>query len=226
MTRPDHVRVPLADCIRKHGPFRCPVGYRERVYIDHSFTLGTQDEREAASKQLKGPTPSFSGDKEAFINDVMSALFCSKIVSYAQGFILMRTPSAERPLSHNIRTTSTPARARTLTRKHARDRAHFPQHFRSAHVPCAHTVGMRLFRRGGGRVQVDAELRWDCADVARWVHHPLHLPQEHQGRLRHQPQPQVSPPSAQPAPLPSPLRLCAASQPRHLRDATLPHRIH
>jgi len=54
-----------------------------------------KDEREAASKQLKGPTPSFSGDKEAFINDVMSALFCSKIVSYAQGFILMRAAADE-----------------------------------------------------------------------------------------------------------------------------------
>ena len=96
--------------------------------INRSLTLGTQDEREAASKQLKGPTPSFSGDKEAFINDVMSALFCSKIVSYAQGFILMRMPSAELPLSHNIH-APTPARARTLTRKHARDHACFLQRF-------------------------------------------------------------------------------------------------
>jgi len=54
-----------------------------------------KDERVAASKQLTGPTPSFSGDKEAFINDVQSALFCSKIVSYAQGFILMRAAAEE-----------------------------------------------------------------------------------------------------------------------------------
>jgi len=54
-----------------------------------------KDDRVAASKQLTGPTPSFSGDRQSFINDVMNALFCAKVVSYAQGFILMRAAAEE-----------------------------------------------------------------------------------------------------------------------------------
>ncbi|MEG1267701.1 MAG: decarboxylating NADP(+)-dependent phosphogluconate dehydrogenase [Oscillospiraceae bacterium] len=50
-----------------------------------------KDERVAASKILGGPTPEFKGDKAAFIDAVRDALFASKIVSYAQGYALMRT---------------------------------------------------------------------------------------------------------------------------------------
>lgn len=49
-----------------------------------------KDERVEASKVLSGPTASFSGDKKAFIEDIKNALFASKIVSYAQGYTLMR----------------------------------------------------------------------------------------------------------------------------------------
>jgi 6-phosphogluconate dehydrogenase len=49
-----------------------------------------KDERVIASKALSGPTPSFIGDKTAFINDLKNALYASKIVSYAQGYLLMR----------------------------------------------------------------------------------------------------------------------------------------
>ena len=49
-----------------------------------------KDERVAASKVLTGPAPKFEGDKEAFINDIKNALFAAKIVSYAQGYTLMR----------------------------------------------------------------------------------------------------------------------------------------
>jgi 6-phosphogluconate dehydrogenase len=48
-------------------------------------------ERVAASKVM--PTPNgagFSGDKAAFLEDLRQAMFCSKIVSYAQGFMLMQ----------------------------------------------------------------------------------------------------------------------------------------
>src|SRR5262249_39661958 len=51
--------------------------------------------RVAASKVLSGPKPSFSGDREAFIRDVESALYASKIVSYAQGFALMNAMARE-----------------------------------------------------------------------------------------------------------------------------------
>ncbi len=49
-----------------------------------------KDERVEASRVLSGPSSSFSGDKKAFIEDIKSALFASKIVSYAQGYTLMR----------------------------------------------------------------------------------------------------------------------------------------
>jgi len=50
-----------------------------------------KEERVEASKILKGPKVTFTGDKEAFINDLLNALFASKIVSYAQGYALMAT---------------------------------------------------------------------------------------------------------------------------------------
>ena len=50
-----------------------------------------KEERVAASKVLSGPTPAFTGDKAAFINDLKDALFAAKIVSYAQGYTLMRS---------------------------------------------------------------------------------------------------------------------------------------
>jgi len=49
-----------------------------------------KDERVKASKVLSGPKPKFEGDKAAFIEDIRKALYASKIVSYAQGFALMR----------------------------------------------------------------------------------------------------------------------------------------
>ena len=49
-----------------------------------------KEERVAASKVLEGPAPKFEGDKKAFIDDIRNALFAAKIVSYAQGYTLMR----------------------------------------------------------------------------------------------------------------------------------------
>ncbi|NBC83805.1 MAG: decarboxylating NADP(+)-dependent phosphogluconate dehydrogenase [Bacteroidetes bacterium] len=54
-----------------------------------------KDERVAASKILSGPKPAFQGDKKAFIEDIRQALFASKIVSYAQGYVLMREAASE-----------------------------------------------------------------------------------------------------------------------------------
>ena len=54
-----------------------------------------KDERIVASKQLSGPTPSFTGDKAAFIEDLKNALYASKIISYAQGYLLMREAAKE-----------------------------------------------------------------------------------------------------------------------------------
>ena len=49
-----------------------------------------KEERVAASQVLAGPKPLFDGDREAFIEDIRQALYASKIVSYAQGYQLMR----------------------------------------------------------------------------------------------------------------------------------------
>jgi len=49
-----------------------------------------KQERGRASGILTGPKPEFSGDKQAFIDDLEQALYASKIVSYAQGFMLMQ----------------------------------------------------------------------------------------------------------------------------------------
>jgi 6-phosphogluconate dehydrogenase len=54
-----------------------------------------KDERAAASKVLNGPEAAFSGDKAAFLEKLGKALYASKIVSYAQGYMLMRAAAAE-----------------------------------------------------------------------------------------------------------------------------------
>lgn len=54
-----------------------------------------KDERVEASKVLSGPSVSFEGNREAFIADLGNALFAAKIVSYAQGFSLMKAASDE-----------------------------------------------------------------------------------------------------------------------------------
>lgn len=54
-----------------------------------------KDERVAAAKKLKGPRPTISGDRTKFIEQIRQALFASKIVSYAQGYMLMRAAAKQ-----------------------------------------------------------------------------------------------------------------------------------
>ena len=55
-----------------------------------------KDERVAASKVLHGPaTKPEVGDKAAFIEQVRCALYCSKMISYAQGYMLLRAAEKE-----------------------------------------------------------------------------------------------------------------------------------
>ena len=54
-----------------------------------------KEERVEASKVIKGPKAEFKGDKQKFIDDIMQALYASKIISYAQGYVLMREAAAE-----------------------------------------------------------------------------------------------------------------------------------
>jgi 6-phosphogluconate dehydrogenase len=62
----------------------------------HARALSALKEaRVAASKVLRGPHGRFSGDRQAFVEDIRRALLASKIVSYAQGFMMMREASKE-----------------------------------------------------------------------------------------------------------------------------------
>ncbi len=54
-----------------------------------------KEERVAAAKKLKGPKPVIKGDQKKFIEAIRQALYASKIVSYAQGYMLMRAAAAE-----------------------------------------------------------------------------------------------------------------------------------
>jgi 6-phosphogluconate dehydrogenase len=49
-----------------------------------------KEERVAASQQIPAKAKPFKGDKAKFVNDLRQALYASKIVSYAQGYQLMR----------------------------------------------------------------------------------------------------------------------------------------
>jgi len=55
----------------------------------------TKEDRVEASKILQGPKPKFTGDKRAFLADLAQALYASKIVSYTQGYVLLKSAAEE-----------------------------------------------------------------------------------------------------------------------------------
>ncbi|HEV2487391.1 MAG TPA: decarboxylating NADP(+)-dependent phosphogluconate dehydrogenase [Terracidiphilus sp.] len=62
-----------------------------------------KDERVAASKVLKGPKAKPSvGNRTAFIENVRRALYCSKIISYAQGYMLLKAAAKENGWNLNM----------------------------------------------------------------------------------------------------------------------------
>jgi 6-phosphogluconate dehydrogenase len=61
-----------------------------------------KDERVEASKILKGPKASAVKDTKAFIEDVRRALYCSKMISYAQGYMLLREAAKEQKWNLNF----------------------------------------------------------------------------------------------------------------------------
>lgn len=65
----------------------------EAVYARSLSAL--KDDRVEASKILSGPKPKFEGDKTAFIEDLRKALYAAKLVSYAQGYVLMKYAAKE-----------------------------------------------------------------------------------------------------------------------------------
>ena len=61
-----------------------------------------KEERVAASKILSGPKRPAAQDREAFIEDVRRALYCSKMISYAQGYMLLREAAKEQAWNLNF----------------------------------------------------------------------------------------------------------------------------
>ena len=54
-----------------------------------------KDERVLASKALKGPDVRFTGDRKVFVDDLGKALYAAKVISYAQGYQLMRAAAMD-----------------------------------------------------------------------------------------------------------------------------------
>ena len=65
----------------------------EAVYARMISAL--KEERVAASKKLSGPQPTIKGDRSKIVEDIRKALYASKIVSYAQGYMLMRAAAQQ-----------------------------------------------------------------------------------------------------------------------------------
>jgi 6-phosphogluconate dehydrogenase len=61
-----------------------------------------KDERVAASKILSGPERPGSQERKAFIEDVRRALYCSKMISYAQGYMLLREAAKDQKWNLNF----------------------------------------------------------------------------------------------------------------------------
>jgi 6-phosphogluconate dehydrogenase len=59
------------------------------------FLSSQKEERVQASRVFSGPERNFEGDRQVFIEDIRQALLASKIVSYAQGYLLMREAAKE-----------------------------------------------------------------------------------------------------------------------------------
>src|SRR5712672_1430641 len=62
-----------------------------------------KSERVAAAKILQGPKKTLTvSDKKEFIEDVRRALYCSKMISYAQGYMLLRAVEKEMKWNLNM----------------------------------------------------------------------------------------------------------------------------
>ncbi|MDH5328225.1 MAG: decarboxylating NADP(+)-dependent phosphogluconate dehydrogenase [Gammaproteobacteria bacterium] len=65
----------------------------EAVFARYLSSL--KEQRTDAAKILKGPSAHFEGNRDQYIQHIHDALYASKIISYAQGFMLMTQASAE-----------------------------------------------------------------------------------------------------------------------------------
>lgn len=65
----------------------------EAVFARYLSAL--RDERQVASKKLRGPGRSWKGDHNQMRDALFYALYASKIISYAQGYMLLRQAAAQ-----------------------------------------------------------------------------------------------------------------------------------
>jgi 6-phosphogluconate dehydrogenase len=65
----------------------------EAVYARMLSAL--KDERVIAAKKLRGPSPAIKGDRAKIVEHIRKALYASKMVSYAQGYMLMRAAAQQ-----------------------------------------------------------------------------------------------------------------------------------
>jgi len=63
--------------------------------VEARLLSALKPERVAASKVLKGPAPTYSGNRAKLVDAVRQALHASKITSYAQGMAMLRIASKE-----------------------------------------------------------------------------------------------------------------------------------
>lgn len=90
-----------------------------------------KDERVRASKVISGPQKeAFHGDKKQFIDDLEQALYASKIISYTQGFMLMRETAKE---VSNVLVTKVHTQMRNLDGLELELRRHCPNVARRLH---------------------------------------------------------------------------------------------
>jgi len=61
-----------------------------------------KEERVAMSKVLGGPTPIQAADRAGLIEKIRRALYCSKLISYAQGYMLMKEAAKEEGWNLNL----------------------------------------------------------------------------------------------------------------------------
>jgi 6-phosphogluconate dehydrogenase len=61
--------------------------------LDARYISGRKNERVAASKVLDGPTEIPAVDKDQVIADLQAALYCAKVISYAQGMSIIKAAS-------------------------------------------------------------------------------------------------------------------------------------
>ncbi len=72
--------------------------------VEARILSAIKGERVKASKTFSGPTESIKEDRDVLIADVRAALYAAKIISYAQGFALLKAASAEYEYKLNLAT--------------------------------------------------------------------------------------------------------------------------